>query len=78
MKSAKLENTSPSNGAAGKCTDCCCDEIRQRRRAPKIYFCTRTHRQIAQIIRELNKTEFNKVFKFFIRINCIRVAISGD
>lgn len=61
VKSAKLENASPSNGAASKSADCCCDEIRQRRRAPKIYFCTRTHRQIAQIIRELNKTEFNKV-----------------
>ena len=45
---------------------CNCDKAREKRNPPKIFFCTRTHRQIAQIIRELNKTEFRKVkFQFF-------------
>ena len=33
----------------------------KRKKAPKIYFGTRTHKQIAQIVRELNKTEYRNV-----------------
>ena len=62
VKSKILEKGESGNAAAAaKLDDCCCDEIRQRKHLPRIYFCTRTHRQIAQIIRELNKTEFNQV-----------------
>ena len=47
----KTSSTSPT----GTCT------CGTKKKTPKIFFCTRTHRQIAQIIRELNKTEFNTV-----------------
>lgn len=33
----------------------------KRKKVPKIYFGTRTHRQIAQLIRELNKTAYRDV-----------------
>ncbi|XP_071790208.1 Fanconi anemia group J protein homolog [Asterias amurensis] len=36
-------------------------DVYKRRRVPKIYFGTRTHKQIAQLIKELGKTEYKDV-----------------
>jgi hypothetical protein len=33
----------------------------KRQRVPKIYFGTRTHKQVAQIVRELKKTAYSSV-----------------
>ncbi|VEL19372.1 unnamed protein product [Protopolystoma xenopodis] len=37
---------------------CCCDKQEPDEKIPQIYFGTRTHKQITQIIRELSKTKY--------------------
>ncbi|XP_076473063.1 uncharacterized protein LOC143302332 [Babylonia areolata] len=46
------------------CSQCCCAAVPQKgasRKVPKIYFGTRTHKQVAQIVRELRKTAYHDV-----------------
>ncbi|KAL8591949.1 hypothetical protein ACOMHN_020427 [Nucella lapillus] len=49
---------------ASACSMCSCGEGPQKgaaKKVPKIYFGTRTHKQVAQIVRELRKTEYHDV-----------------
>ena len=58
---SKQEKGKGLKGGSPLESPCICDRPKEKKNPPKIYFCTRTHRQIAQIIRELNKTEFRQV-----------------
>jgi hypothetical protein len=40
----------------------------KRQRVAKIYFGTRTHKQVAQIVRELKKTAYSSVCPTFIYV----------
>ena len=52
----------------------------KKKRVPKIYFGTRTHRQITQIVRELKKTGYNSGVKMSILASrdhtCIHPSVS--
>ncbi|CAH1801196.1 unnamed protein product [Owenia fusiformis] len=61
FKLGKSSTEAESEGAQGgfiNC-DCACRQQTKRIRVPKIYFGTRTHKQITQIVRELNKTSYS-------------------
>lgn len=47
-------------------------------RIPRIYYGTRTHKQITQVIRELNKTTYNKGLKMCILSSRERTCINED
>ncbi|XP_061197315.1 Fanconi anemia group J protein homolog [Saccostrea echinata] len=60
------------------CT-CCAGDGPKARKVPKIYFGTRTHKQIAQIIRELKKTAYREVKMTILAARehtCIHPAVS--
>lgn len=49
-----------------------------RKKIPKIYYGTRTHKQITQVIRELNKTPYRKDLKMCILSARERVCVNDD
>ena len=49
--------------------------IPKRRRCPKIYFGTRTHRQVAQIVRELKKTAYSGVRMSILASRCLGLLL---
>ncbi|KAM7443565.1 Fanconi anemia group J protein [Porites harrisoni] len=63
-RSVENESHSAINNTKEKCSGDCSDKINDKPdiiKVPKIFFGTRTHKQIAQISRELRKTEYKRV-----------------
>ncbi|XP_025091156.1 Fanconi anemia group J protein homolog isoform X2 [Pomacea canaliculata] len=55
---------SEENAGSQSCSSCACTKGSNKvtpRRVPKIFFGTRTHKQVAQIVRELRKTAYHDV-----------------
>lgn len=50
------------------------DEQQDKPRTPKIFFATRTHSQIAQVVRELKRTSYKPSMAILVRTGCRRRA----
>ncbi|KAK7088030.1 Fanconi anemia group J protein homolog isoform X2 [Littorina saxatilis] len=58
------KQSAPSPPNVSPCSHCACEKGAQKeapRKVPKIFFGTRTHKQVAQIVRELKKTAYHDV-----------------
>lgn len=73
------QSTNSGSPDTSKPCTCGADSAPKARKVPKIYFGTRTHKQIAQIIRELKKTAYREVKMTILAARehtCIHPAVS--